>query len=134
MKRFTMIFASLIFSLSILTVSAAAQHRVLGKLEIPFNFTANDQVFPSGNYDLVQIGGQTIRLEERKTGKGITLLSPQNISETPVNTLLFHRYGSRYVLAKVVAPTYDIPLYKSNAERELANGMKFDSVTLRAGK
>jgi hypothetical protein len=129
-----MIFATLIVGLSILSVSAAAQHRVLGKLEIPFNFTANDQVFASGNYDLVQIGGQTIRLEERKTGKGITLLSPQNISETPVNTLLFHRYGTRYVLAKIVAPTYEMPLFKSNTERELASGMKFEAVTLRAGK
>ena len=134
MKRFSMIFASLVLSLSIFSVSAAAQHRVLGKVEVPFNFTANDQIFAAGNYNLVQIGGQTIRLEERKTGKGITLLSPQNISETPVNTLLFHRYGNRYVLAKVVAPTYDIPLFKSNAERELATGMKFESVTLRAGK
>ncbi len=133
MKKISFIFA-LLFALSLLTVTATAQSRALGHLDIPFSFTANDQVFAAGDYRILQIGAQVIRLEETATGKGITLLSAQNIGESPANTLVFRRYGIRYFLAKVVAPSYEIPLYKSTTEQEVASKMSPTSLTVRASR
>ncbi len=102
------------------TWSAAAQDRVLARADIPFTFEAQGQTFGSGSYELLQFGGAFVRLQKAGTHLGVSLMSPQNITQSSTTMLKFHNYGGRYFLAAVVAPSYQIYLPKSKSEKEMA--------------
>ncbi|MGI9102107.1 MAG: hypothetical protein ACR2IF_06650 [Terriglobales bacterium] len=101
------------------TLSVAAQDRMLCRGDIPFSFTANGQTFQAGEYQVRRIGESFVRIEDVRTLKGVTLLSPQNVAVSKTIKLVFHSYGSRRFLAGVVARAYEIALPQSEAEREI---------------
>ncbi len=105
--------------LSSFSVTAAAQNRVLGRADISFSFAAHNQRFDPGAYELRQLGAQTLRLQNVATGQGVTLLSPQTIGESPATTLVFRSYGTHRFLAVVKAPSYQVSMPRSAAEKEL---------------
>ena len=92
MKKMSFTIATVVIVLGSLTVTAAAQNRVLGRTDIPFSFAARDQRFNAGTYELRQISTQIICLQDVATGQGVTLLSPQTIVDLPLpksNSVLY---------------------------------------------
>jgi hypothetical protein len=132
MKKMSFTIAAVVIVLSSLTVTAAAQNRVLGRAYIPFSFAAHGQRFNAGTYELRQISTQIIRLQEVATGQGVTLLSPQTIGESSTTNLVFRSYGTRQFLAAVVAPSYQVSIPKSQVEKEVeASAAKMKTVALQ---
>ncbi len=133
MKKISLTVAAALLLASSFTTPAAAQHRVLGRANIPFSFTAHGQSFDAGAYELHQLGAQIVRLQEAATGRGVTLLSSQNVSDSGTTKIVFRSFGTRQILAAVVAPSYSISVPRSPAEAQMAaSGTK--TVMLQSGK
>lgn len=133
MKKIMFSIAAVVLVLSSLTLTAAAQNRVLGRADIPFSFAAHHQTFDAGVYELRQIGAQIVRLQDVKTGRGVTLLSTQTVGASTLTNIQFRSYGDRQFLAAVVAPSYQISVPKSRPEIEFAAAhMKTTTVALQA--
>ncbi len=112
------------------TSVAAAQNRVVARFSIPFGFTAHGQEFDSGEYVLRQIGAQTVRCERTDSAVGITLISPQSVSDRDPVTLTFRVVGDRYFLSAVKAPSFQIALPLSRIEVDLARSHKVRKVDI----
>ena len=102
---------SLLLGVLTLGPSAQAQHaeRVI-KVNIPFEFSVGNQVFPAGNYSLVSTAPALLDLRD---AKGHTLarvltnsVETQKVPASP--TLEFYNEGSRYSLAQVWQENYSI--------------------------
>jgi hypothetical protein len=132
MKKTSFSIVAAVVVLSSLTLTAAAQNRVLAQANIPFSFAAHGQTFDAGAYELRQIGAQIVRLQDVATGQGVTLLSPQTIGKSSTTNLVFRSYGTRQFLAAVVAPSYQVSIPKSQAEKEVeASATKMKTVALQ---
>ena len=132
MKKISFSIVAAVVVLNSLTLTAAAQNRVLGHADIPFSFSANGQRFEAGTYELRQISTQIIRLQDVATGQGVTLLSPQTIGESSTTNLVFRSYGTRQFLAAVVAPSYQVSIPRSQVEKEVeASAAKMKTVALQ---
>ena len=120
MKKISLSLAVTLVLLSSFAVQAAAQNRVIGRTNIPFTFTANGQQLSAGNYELWQIGTDSVRLQNVATAKGVTLHVPQNIVDSNTIKFVFHSYGTSAFLAAVAAPSDEVSLPQSHSEKELA--------------
>ena len=129
MKTTSRVLAVILFLASFTTL-AVGQNRVVARLNVPFAFTAHNQDFEHGDYVLRQIGAQTVRCE--RNGVGITLLSPQGISDRDPVKLTFRVVGDRYFLASVTAPSFQITLPVSRVEVNLARSNKTRTVEIVA--
>jgi hypothetical protein len=131
MKKISFSIAVAVVALSF-TLTTAAQNRVLGRADIPFTFAVHGQRFTAGTYELRQIGAQIVRLQDVTTGQGVTLLSSQTIGETRTTSIVFRSYGTRRFLAAVIAPSYQVSIPKSQAEKEIeASAAKVRTVALQ---
>jgi hypothetical protein len=120
MKKISFSLAVMLVLLGSLAIQAIAQNRVIGRTNIPFSFTANGQQLSAGNYELWQIGMDSVRLQNVATAKGVTLHIPQDIVDSNAMKFVFHSYGSSAFLASVAAPSDEVSLPKSQSEKELA--------------
>jgi len=101
-------------------ILASAQNRVLGQANIPFNFVASGEQLSAGNYELWQIGIDSVRLQNVATSRGVTLHLPANIADSHDIKFVFHRYGSSAFLASVATPSDEMSLPRSHSEKEFA--------------
>jgi hypothetical protein len=92
--------------LSVSAVCANAQGKTLiRKVEIPFDFSANNKTFPAGVYTVTSVNQEKIMLrlssgDGRETIHIIT--SPVQAKETPTTSkLIFRRYGETYFLSQI---------------------------------
>jgi hypothetical protein len=99
---------------------AGAQDRVIAVAKIPFQFTAHSQVFDAGDYEVRQIGAQTVRLQDVNSRIGVTLLGSQTIGVGAPVTILFRVNTGQYFLASVSAQSFQIKIRKSRLEVESA--------------
>lgn len=120
MKKISFRLAVTLVLLSSFAFQAAAQNRVIGRTNIPFAFTAEGQQLSAGNYELWQIGPDSVRLQNAATSKGVTLHIRQDIVDSNAMKFVFHSYGSSAFLAAVAAPADEVLLPKSQSEKELA--------------
>jgi len=121
MKKNRLSLAVALIVLGSLSILAIAQNRVLGQANIPFNFVANGEPLTAGNYELWQIGIESVRLQNVATSKGVTLHLPANIADSHDMKFIFHSYGSSAFLAVVATPSDKMPLPRSKHEKELAS-------------
>lgn len=120
MKKISLSLAVRLILLSSLAILAAAQNRVLGQVNIPFNFVASGEQFNAGNYELWRIGMDFVRLQNVATSKGVILYIPANIADSNAMKFVFHSYGSSAFLAAVATPSDEISLPQSHSEKEFA--------------
>src|SRR5258706_5337632 len=107
--------------LSVMTINAAAQTHQLGKANIPFSFSVHDRTYPAGTYEVRQLSNDLLRLQEVKSGKGVTLFGGSAIRESVNLKLMFRQYGEGRVLSAIRDDTlgYSAIVPKSQSERDL---------------
>lgn len=120
MKKIGLSLAAMLILLSSIAILGAAQNRVLGQVNIPFNFVANGEQLNAGNYQLWQIGTDSVRLQNVASNKGVTLFLPANIADSNAMKFVFHSYGSSVFLAAVATPSDEMSLPQSRSEKEFA--------------
>jgi hypothetical protein len=111
------------------------------KVNIPFDFVANQTSMPRGEYAVKAIGSSqsgALSLRSADKSAGVMLMShscsTKQMPEKP--KLVFHRYGDRYYLSQVWAGNDSVgrELPKSRRELEVANSEPGVSVSLVASR
>jgi hypothetical protein len=96
------------------------------RAEIPFQFFAGDKLLPAGEYE-VYINPASYELQIRSFSNSAGMfvsLSRTELTRPSADRgkLVFHKYGSHYVLRRAWVPDraqgFELP--KSNTEREMA--------------
>src|SRR5947209_10677571 len=79
-----------------------AQHAELMKINVPFNFVAENQWMQAGEYTIQPIlnGGLLIRSADGKFVKTVLSLPASLATTATASQVVFHRYGDDYFLAQ----------------------------------
>jgi hypothetical protein len=109
-----------------LTGLVHAQRYTTIKAQVPFNFVANGETMPAGECTVrLIVNGQTTL--SISSGKQHTFAFPI-VEESPngsnKTTLVFHRYGDRYFLARIKRAGrigYELPATKLESELRAGN-------------
>jgi hypothetical protein len=118
-------FASATLFLAAVTGSSQAQ-TVDMKVRIPFNFVAEDNTLPAGEYVVTRLGrGKEMMRLARNDGPELVTLIPTHVqlSVRPDHgTLIFNKYGNRYFLSEVrrAKDNVGLKLHRSSLEAEIA--------------
>jgi len=117
---------SLIFSLS--AISGYAQSKTLiGRVEIPFDFSVRDKTLPAGIYHVERIFQNVILIRNEDGQEAcVSLTMPVWTEEIPETArLLFHRYDETYFLFQIWEPGSNDgrQVLKSRAERSVERDM-----------
>ena len=104
-----------------LMVAVPAQAQV-ARFNVPFAFIFHEKTLPAGTYDVsTDAGNQTVALQCGGVAAGFALTLPVTRPANGAGSMVFHKYGSTYVLKTVwlggVRAGYQLPA--ANAEREL---------------
>jgi hypothetical protein len=104
---------------TLFSICAAAGSPILGKAEIPFEFTVNGQTLHPGMYEVRYIGQGLYRMHNVKDDTGVMINSQSTISQSAGLTLVFRAYGEEHFLAELrdTALQFSAPFSKSQAER-----------------
>jgi len=113
--------AGLAVVLGTLTLSAPAPVAAADiRANVPFSFTVDKKVLPAGRYDVTSGSAHTLLI--RGFGAGTVIMGQRAESSTSGSArLVFHRYGTEYILREVWmggASGYELP--QTARERELA--------------
>jgi hypothetical protein len=125
--------------LGVLTLGpvAQAQHaeRVI-KVNIPFEFSVGDQVFPAGNYSVVSTAPALLDLRDAE-GHTLARVLTNSVEtlKAPVSPRLeFNNEGGRYSLAQVWQENYSIgqqlPLSKSSTRTAKRHSVRTQTVAV----
>jgi hypothetical protein len=91
-------------ALSLICSATSASAQATGTIYIPFAFTANHQLVPSGFYKVDLLSDRYLALIDSKTGtaRTVLLVRPEQGSNISARTgFVFHGSGARYVLKEV---------------------------------
>ena len=102
--------------------SATAQSQGL-RATIPFEFHAAGQVFPAGNYLLVQVAPGAVKLQNVNKGGGVFIATGRESQRMGDNSwYLFNQYGNKHFLAGAYwsGSSVSLKIEKSRAENEVA--------------
>ena len=112
-------------------VPAAADSLGSIRVDVPFEFSAGQRVFPAGKYTIRQAGVSTngliqIRSEDGKASVFLSTHSAQSLQSRDETALIFHRYGDQYFLFQLwaVGDTTGLEMPKSSTERQAARGIE----------
>ncbi len=124
-KQTLMIAATVGFLIALSTVSAFAQTANPVNAKIPFEFSVSNRTLPAGNYTLGKMmSSQTmvVRSQDRKIAISSVATVTTDKKEAAATTLIFHRYGNQYFLARIEMEGREngLELPKTKAEREAA--------------
>lgn len=102
MKRISAMFMSGAVLLSLAT-TVLAQHSDLIKIDVPFNFVAENLRMQAGAYTIQRMQNGRLLVRGADSKVAITVLSlPVPLQSNAVESqVVFHRYGSDYFLAEV---------------------------------
>jgi len=103
-KRIARSFASLLFGVLTLGLSARAQHPERSiKANIPFDFTVGGRTFPAGRYRLVRVDPSVLELRdsEGRMLANVLTQSVQSLNAPSEPKLLFDSEGGGHVLTQV---------------------------------
>lgn len=96
-----------LFSLSAIYVYAKG-NTLIGKVEIPFNFSVGDKTLPAGTYSVSRITQDKVVLQLRsEDGREVIRILTHSVQakESPaIGKLSFHRYGETYFLFQIWEP------------------------------
>jgi len=113
--------ASLAVVLGMLTLSAPKPAAAADiRANVPFSFTVNKKVLPAGTYNVTSSAAHSLVISSFG-GSAITMGQRAESSKSGSPRLVFHRYGTDYILREVWmggASGYQLP--ETARERELA--------------
>jgi hypothetical protein len=142
MKRATWMLT--IVTMALMPLLATAQMGSAQKLtaQVPFEFTAGNQRIPAGAC-VVQAANAfgtavNIRSSDPKISMYAMLLNGDTQKGTPVNALLFHKYGNTYFLSGIKLAgsqsTFELPQGKAEAELRAQNVHATEEIVLASLK
>jgi len=105
----------------ITTSSAIAQSQSL-RANIPFEFRADGELLPPGQYKITKVTPVTLRLENER-GHGVFIAAgPERVPMGDRNVFVFHKYGNQNFLAGAywAGSSVRLQIPPSKAEREVA--------------
>ena len=108
-KQVSMIIATLGFLVAIMTsaVSVNAQSgRIIGRADIPFDFTINNRTLSAGQYIIETVssdGIDLLRVRSATNAASVMFLTHSVRANAPLDSgkLVFHRYGNQYFLSQI---------------------------------
>jgi hypothetical protein len=106
-------------ALAALALPAVAQHSDLSRVNVPFNFVAENQRLQAGDYSiqLMQNGRLLIRSADGKVATTVLSLPAPLQTTATASEVVFNRYGGEYFLSEV-------RLQGQNTGREVLRGKK----------
>jgi len=118
----------------LIAAAAHAQSPVPFRVDIPFSFAAGKATLAPGRYEIRQNKPGLISLQSRDR-KASALMLADNVvcaGVQPASKLVFHRYGSDYVLSQIWTARDNCGRQGavSSRERELAAGQKAPDETV----
>jgi hypothetical protein len=124
---------SLVVGLGITFAVAPAAADSFGsiKVDVPFDFTADQTMLPAGKYTIQSAGvngNGVIRItnEEGKTSGLLVTNSAESVQSKTESVVIFHRYGDQYFLFQVwaIGDTIGLEIPKSSRERQAARSIE----------
>lgn len=118
MKKQLSVFLA-IAALTVLSVPLFAQHSELMKINVPFNFVAENQRMQAGQYTIQPLLNGRLLIRSANGKVAMTILSlPDPLQSTATDSqVVFHRYGGEYFLA-------ELWMQGQNTGREVLRGRK----------
>ena len=118
MKKQLSVFLA-IAALTVLSVPLFAQHSELMKINVPFNFVAENQRMQAGQYTIQPLLNGRLLIRSANGKVAMTILSlPDPLQSTATDSqVVFHRYGGEYFLA-------ELWMQGQNTGREMLRGRK----------
>lgn len=110
MERRSMVFSSLLLvtvAAGLVCSAAKTAAQGIGKIYIPFAFTATHQLVPAGEYKIELLSNRFVALIDSKTGRTETTLMVRPEDGTTIQTrgrLVFLKEDGRYFLNQVWFP------------------------------
>jgi len=129
MKR---IAALALLTIAYLSTSAGANAQAYGlKAKIPFDFTVGNSSLPAGEYRISSPLRAAIQLRSADNASVATVLSShKSHDEGSGNVLVFHKYGNRYFLNRILCSSNSA----LNLEMPLGKAEKEEVAKLRTGQ
>jgi hypothetical protein len=121
MKKQAFTVFALLALTAVLGVGSGYAQCISGEARIPFDFKVSGMTLPAGTYSLQPVAEQACLIQKDDGSKAvITLVRTTGEMKDQGSKWVFHRYGQRYFLAKIVADGTTTELPVSKLEREMA--------------
>ena len=138
-RTFAVIFA-LFISIVINAGQTYAQSTPGIRVDVPFDFSANNRTLPAGTYIINSPTDSRlmwrVRSADQKPGAFLQVSSLTGVQESDNSRLTFRRYGDRYFLISFKTSSYQVDLPTSRSEKEFRRTWddlaKHDVVTIEA--
>ena len=116
--------------LALCAVAAFGQSMML-KADIPFDFSIGDKYLPSGGYTVNSLTNE-VQCWRNADGKSVALQMTIPIQKFGNGDakLIFHRYGSEYVLAEIWNGQTGREVPASKREKKLAKSGSYETVAM----
>ena len=86
-----------------LLLSVAGAHAQTVQAKVPFAFKVGSTQLPAGTYAINnEMGTNFVVVRNVQTGSSATALGQPQSPSTKTNKLIFHRYGSQYLLTTIL--------------------------------
>jgi hypothetical protein len=134
---------SIVVALTITFAAAPAAARSFGsiRVDVPFDFTADNSTLPAGKYTIRSAGGNfsgviQITSEDGKASVFLSAHSAQSVQSRDESVVIFHRYGEQYFLFQVwaVGDTIGSEMPKSSIELQAARGIEVKGQSARSSE
>jgi hypothetical protein len=130
-KKLYSTFAMMGLFLMLAFVSVSAQSRGKIEINVPFDFSLNNQTLPAGAYSIKQLSQNSMLVESADGQTRVIAQTPGRVQwdaneKAPQEKLVFRQYGNQYFLAQVwmVRGSDGRELSQSSAERQAAKEQK----------
>ena len=106
------------------------------RINVPFDFYLDDQLFPNGEYSFEMdsgnyaTGSHVVIWSTKGTDNRMLLASPGTDWSTSLNQLSFNKYGKKYFLSTVLIGGHKATLKMFKLEKELRSQMDQNPKTI----
>ncbi len=123
---------------TLMTAGSASAQSAMLKVNVPFDFTVNSTVLPAGNYTLgfdSTFPNRLIIQGRIRSIKAGAFVQRGFIGQGKEDSLIFHRYGSKYFLSEVGfdSASDGVSLPVTKLERQAGEGSREEDLAFLAG-
>jgi hypothetical protein len=109
-----------------LLLSVAGAHAQSVRAKVPFAFKVGSSQLPAGTYSIQnEFGTNFVTVRNVESGRSVAALGQRESPSKNSNKLIFHRYGSQYLLTGIVgsqtSPGMSLPAPKQQKQLEQAS-------------
>jgi hypothetical protein len=118
-----------------LLLSVAGAHAQSLQAKVPFAFKVGSSQLPAGTYSIQnEMGTNIVMVRNVQTGRSVAAIGRRESPSTKTNKLIFHRYGSQYLLTTILGSQgsqgMSLPAPKQQKELETASAPATNSNTV----